>query len=60
MEWGKTLWDEGPDEKAVAWVVNELKWGRIEYDKNAGIQNITLWLERMERVGDTFRVKKLW
>lgn len=53
MEWGKTLWmNKDLDEDVLLWLLNEMKWGRWEYDQRLGIQNITLalpWIEKTDR-----------
>jgi hypothetical protein len=59
IAWAQTLERVVPDldPLAVCWLVDEMLAGRYEYDKNAGIQNLTQGLMKVERVGDNFQFK---
>lgn len=59
VAWALTVEDvvPGVDPMAVCWLVDEMLAGRYEYDKNAGIQNLTLGLMKIERVGNNFQFK---
>lgn len=59
LQWALTIENviQDLDPLALCWLVDEMLAGRYEYDRNAGIQNLTLGVLRVERVGTGYQIK---
>lgn len=57
-EWSKTLLSfPGLDFGGLQFLIDEMKFGRVEYDKGLGIQNLTVGLTRVEKTESGYRMK---
>jgi hypothetical protein len=59
-DWARTIERVVPglDPLMLCWLVDEMLAGRYKYDRNAGIQNLTIpLLSEVERFGKTYRFK---
>ena len=58
-EWSRTLLFGFPnlDIGALEFLIEEMKFGRFEWDKTIGIQNLTLGLPRVEKTQEGYRIK---
>lgn len=63
-EWSRTLRQNFPelDLGALAWLVNEMKMGRIEFDHWQGVRNLTIGLAMVEKTSNGYQLKstKQW
>jgi hypothetical protein len=59
VQWALTIEAVVPgiDPLALCWLVDEMLAGRHEYDRNAGIQNLTAGVRKVEKVGSGYQFK---
>lgn len=57
--WANTLRQiKDLDLQAVAWLINEMKFGRVMYDQKLGIQNLTTAIPRIVKYNETYQLQR--
>lgn len=58
-DWARSLLSFSPnfDSRKLVFLINEFKLGRIEWQKDVGIQNITMNLQLVDETHSGFRLK---
>jgi hypothetical protein len=59
MKWAMTLEQVVPnlDPLALCWLVDEMLAGRYDYDRFSGIQQLTIGLQKVEKINQTYQLK---
>ena len=60
-EWSETLLEFKPDldYKALEFIIQQMKFGNMEYEQRDGVQNLTRAFQKIEKTEDGFRIRKL-
>jgi hypothetical protein len=62
LEWAAALERLFPDLDygKLGFLLEQMMLGNYTYDRNLGIQNITIALPKIERIGDGYQFKTAW